>query len=97
MAVLNSSGKMDSEIERLMRVVMGRRKASRHDLRRDVGIRSREQVASEEDSMADRTSSIVEGENVERQGRREGEREVRSEGEVLRERRESREAHSFLG
>ena len=68
MADLNSSGKMDSEIVRLMRVVMGRRKASRHDLRRGVGIRSREQVASEEDSMADRTSSIVAGENEEREG-----------------------------
>ena len=73
MADLKSSEKMDSEMERLMRVVMGRRKASRHDLRRDVGIRSREQVASEEDSMADRTSSIVTGENVEREGGGEGE------------------------
>ena len=73
MADLNSSGKIDSEMERLIRVVMGRRKASRHDLRRDVGIRSREQVASEEDSMADRTSSIVAGENVEREGGGEGE------------------------
>ena len=56
--------------ERLMRVVIGRRKESRHDLRRRVGIRSREQVASEEDSMAVRTSSIVAGENVERKGGR---------------------------
>ena len=73
MADLNSSGKMDSEMERLMRAVMGRRKASRHDLRRDAGIRSREQVASEEDGMADRNSSIVAGENVEREGGGEGE------------------------
>ena len=66
-ANLNSSEKMNSEIERLMRVVMGRRKASRHDLRRRVGIRSREQVASEEESIAERTSSTVAGENVERE------------------------------
>src|SRR3954464_12842213 len=73
MADLNSLGKMDSEMERLMRVVIRRRRESRHDLRRRVGIRSREQVASEEDSMADRTSSIVAGENVEREGGGEGE------------------------
>ena len=72
-ADLNSLGKMDSEMERLMRVVIGRRRESRHDLRRRVGIRSREQVASEEDSMAVRTSSIVAGENVEREGGGEGE------------------------
>ena len=65
--------KMDSEMERLMRVVIGRRKESRHDLRRNAGIRSRAQVASEEDSMAVRTSSIVAGENVEREGGGEGE------------------------
>ena len=72
MADLNSLGKMDSEMERLMRVVIGRRRESRHDLRRHVGIRSREQVASEEDSMAVRTSSIVAGEKVERKGGGEG-------------------------
>ena len=66
MADLNSSAKMDSEMKRLMRVVIGRRRESRHDLRRRVGIRSREQVASEEDSIAVRTSSIVAGDNVER-------------------------------
>ena len=55
-------------MERLMRVVMGRRKESRHDLWRRVGIRSREQVAPEEDSIAARTSSIVAGEKVEREG-----------------------------
>ena len=44
------------------------KKKSRHDLRRRVGIRSREQVASEEDSMAVRISSIVAGEKVEREG-----------------------------
>src|SRR3954465_14194871 len=49
-----------------------RRKESRHDFRRSVGIRSREQVASEEDSMAVRTSSIVAGEKVEREGGGEG-------------------------
>ena len=72
MADLNSSGKMDSAMERLMRVVTVKRKESRHDLRRHVGIRSREQVASEEDSMAVRTSSIVAGEKVEREGGGEG-------------------------
>ena len=68
MADLNSSGTMDSEMRRLMRVVIGRRKESRHELRRRVGIRSSEQVASEEDSMAVWTSSIVAGEKVEREG-----------------------------
>ena len=81
MADLNSSGKMDSEMERLMRVVTGRRKESWHDLRRRVGIRSREQVAYEEESMAVRTSSIVAGENVEREGGGGGEGEGRC-GEV---------------
>jgi len=38
-----------------------------------VGIRSREQVASEEDSMVVRTSSLVAGEKVEREGGGEGE------------------------
>jgi hypothetical protein len=67
-ANLNSSGKMESEMERLMRVVIGKRRALRHDLRRRVGIRSIEQVASEEESIAERTSSIVAGENVDREG-----------------------------
>src|SRR5437867_12042226 len=134
MADLNSSGKMDSEMERLMRVVIERRKESRHDLRRRAGIRSREQVASEEDSMAVRTlinsSRRETGEGrrrrrrrkmrrgkrsrkrkkVERSfailspkklrkevARREWEGEVGREGEVLQERRESGEAHSFFG
>ena len=59
---------MESVIERLIRVVMGRRKASRQDLRRRVGIRSREQVASQEESMTERTSSIDAGEKEVRGG-----------------------------
>ena len=49
-------------------MVLGRRKASRQDLRRRVGIRSREQVASQEESIAERTSSIEAGEKEVRGG-----------------------------
>ena len=42
-------------MERLIRVIIGKIRTSRHDLRRAVGIKSREQVALEEDKIADRT------------------------------------------
>src|SRR6267154_4099457 len=53
--------KVDSEMERLMRVVIGKMRTSRQDLRREVGMKSREQVALEEDKIAERTSAVVAG------------------------------------
>ena len=55
-------------MERLMRVVIGKIRTSRHDLRKAVGIKSREQVALEEDKMADRTSAEVAGRKHVRRG-----------------------------
>src|SRR6267154_790654 len=72
MACLKGSGKVDSEMERLMRVVIGKMRTSRQDLRRTVGMKSREQVALEEDKIADRTSAVV-------AGRKRGEEKCREE------------------
>ena len=55
-------------MERLMRLVIGKIRTSRHDLRRAVGIKSREQAALEEDKMADRTSAAVAGRKDVRRG-----------------------------
>lgn len=64
MAVLDSEGKVPSASAKLMRVVIGWTRVSRHDLSREVGIISREQVALEEFKMALRTSSTVAGEKL---------------------------------
>ena len=69
MACLNESGKVPSEMARLMIVVMGNTKELRQDLSRKVGIMSREHVALEEATMAFLTSWIVAGK---RKGRKEG-------------------------
>lgn len=55
-------GKVDSVRDRFINVVIGTSKESRQAFRSCVGIESREQVALEEDKIADRTSSIVAGE-----------------------------------
>ena len=62
MAVLKEDGNIPSESERLMRVVMGGTRESMHDFRSFVGIRSREQVEFEEETIALRTSRVVAGE-----------------------------------
>ena len=46
-------------MERLIRVVIGKMRTSRHDLRRAVGMKSREQIAFEEDKIADLQSEQV--------------------------------------
>ena len=48
---------MDSEMHRLIKLVMGEIRVSRHALRSQVGRKSSEQVESEEARMARRTSS----------------------------------------
>jgi len=68
MAVLSIVGKEPSERERLMMLVMGTMRESIQDLRRRVGIISREQVASEEERIADLTSSVVAGQKWESKG-----------------------------
>jgi hypothetical protein len=67
-AVLNESGKMPSERARLMIVVIGKAKVSRQDLRRKVGMMSREQEAFEAERMAFLTSWILAGSKVEQEG-----------------------------
>ena len=56
------AGKVASEKDKLMILVIGTMRVSRQDLRRKVGIVSREQVALEELRMARRTSSGEVGE-----------------------------------
>ena len=58
-AVLKQSGKVDSSKQRLIKVVRGVKRESRQDLRTEVGIKSSEQVASDEAMIADLTSSVV--------------------------------------
>jgi hypothetical protein len=67
MAVLKEEGKVPSESERFIMVVIGGSRESMHDFRSFVGIRSREHVKSEE-RMALRTSRVVAGEELERGG-----------------------------
>jgi hypothetical protein len=52
----------------LIKVVIGGRRASRHDLSTDVGIKSRQQVASDDDRIAVLTSAVVAGENSDSDG-----------------------------
>lgn len=56
MAVLKAQGKVPSVIQRLIRVVIGRRRGSMQVLSSLVGMRSRGQVEFEEERMAVRTS-----------------------------------------
>jgi len=67
-ACLKEEGKVDSERQRLRRVVMGVRRESKQDLRNHVGIMSREQEESGEERIRFLTSSGVVGENVHRRG-----------------------------
>ena len=52
---------MPSESERLTSLVIGSISASRHDLSRFVGIKSREQVALDEERITRLTSSQEQG------------------------------------
>ena len=61
MADLNSTGKEPSDRARLIRDVMGTMRTSRQDLRKKVGMRSREQEESDEDWITFLTSSTVAG------------------------------------
>ena len=65
---MNSSGKEPSEKARLMIVVMGWRRESRHDLRSLVGILSKLQVALDDERIAFCTSVLVAGEKLESRG-----------------------------
>jgi hypothetical protein len=67
-ACLKGVGKIPSEKERLMRIVIGLISELRHCLSNLVGIGSSEQVASEEWRMAFLTSSSVAGEKQWRRG-----------------------------
>ena len=60
-AVLKQSGNVDSCKQRLIKVVIGVRRESRQDLRTKVGMKSRVQVASDEERIAILTSSVVAG------------------------------------
>jgi nitrogen regulatory protein PII len=71
-ACLKFSGKMHSDKERLMRVVMGWRREPIHALTRHVGITSDGQEALDEEGIATFTSSGVAGRNEERGGGGEG-------------------------
>lgn len=62
MACLRSDGNLDSARQRLRKVVIGGKSASRQDLRRNVGMMSSEQEESGEERMILRTSSVVVGE-----------------------------------
>ena len=60
-AVLNSERKTPSESEKLINLVIGSISASRQDLSRFVGIKSREQVALYEERITRLTSSLEQG------------------------------------
>ena len=68
MALLNLCKKDPSDKAKLMILVMGCIKESRQDLRRKVGIVSRQQVALEDVRIALRTSSELDGEKMVRDG-----------------------------
>ena len=67
-ADLNESGKMPSECARLMMLMMGSKRESKHDLIRKVGMISRAQEALEDLRIAALTSSMFAGEKDERRG-----------------------------
>ena len=58
---MKQSGNVDSCKQRLIKVVIGVRRESRQDLRTKVGMKSRVQVASDEERIAILTSSVVAG------------------------------------
>ena len=68
MAFLNSVGKMPSERDMFMSLVIGWISESRQDLRKKVGIVSREQEALDELRMAILTSSVDAGEKLDNDG-----------------------------
>ena len=61
-------GKEARRKDKFMMLVMGLKRESRQDLRRKVGIVSREQVALEDIRMAWRTPSWLVGEKVSKDG-----------------------------
>ena len=65
---MNESGKMPSESARLIMLVMGSKRESKHDLIRKVGMISRAQEALEDLRIAALTSSMFAGEKDERRG-----------------------------
>src|SRR6267154_6070816 len=65
---LKLAGKVPSENDKLMILVMGVIRESRQDLRRKVGMISREQVALDDIRIARRTSSWEVGEKVLKDG-----------------------------
>jgi hypothetical protein len=65
-AILEESEKVPSVIQKLIKVVIGRRSGSIQDLRSLVGMRSREHVKFEKERMAVRTSSKVANEKLDR-------------------------------
>jgi hypothetical protein len=67
-ACLKDVGKLPSDRERLIRVVIGTISASRQDLRSLVGRRSESQVESEDAAIAFLTSSMVVGIRTSRGG-----------------------------
>ena len=71
-ADLNESGKMPSESARLIMLVMGSKRESRHDLIRKVGMMSRAQEALEDLRIAALTLAMLAGEKAERRGRTNG-------------------------
>ena len=71
-AILKESGKEPSDSARLTMVVIGSSKESRHDLRRKVGMESREQVELKELRIACLTSSVLAGVKTEREGGEDG-------------------------
>jgi hypothetical protein len=60
-AILKQAGNVDSLRQRLIKVVIGGRRLSRQDLSIRVGMKSSEQVASDEARMASLTSADVAG------------------------------------
>lgn len=67
-ATLKGSGKVPSDRDRLMMLVMGIRRESRQALSRNVGMTSRWQVALEEARIACLTSSLLAGVKEVRRG-----------------------------
>lgn len=65
---MKQGGKVDSCKQRLIRVVIGVRRVSRHDLRTTVGMKSSEQVAVDDARMAARTSAVVVGVKCDSEG-----------------------------
>ena len=65
---LNSEGTVDSTIQRLIRLVIGRSRESKHALTSHLGIMFRGHEELEELRIADRTSDIVAKEKFDKKG-----------------------------